>query len=70
MKCKVCDLTRPQKERMIPNNMEWYPNVEKWFIEHEPETDTYFIVAGYDCGYAHLSICDIKFCPLCGRKLK
>ena len=69
MSCKVCNLKLDSYKRSLPNDPEWYPEDETWMIDYDEDNKEYVIMAGYDSGYASIRICDIKFCPKCGRKL-
>ena len=69
MKCKVCNVSLPIKCRKVAEDPEWYPNAERWYIEYDEELGVTNMIVEYDCGYASTCIKNIKYCPLCGRKL-
>lgn len=69
MNCNVCNLKLDSYERSLPNDPEWFPDDETWMVDYDEDNKEYFIIAGYDSGYAAIRIRDIKYCPKCGRKL-
>ena len=64
MNCKLCDFTLEEKDRKV--DIDSYFKEDCW-IEHE--NGSYNLAVEYDCGYAVQIINNIKYCPLCGRKL-
>lgn len=64
MSCKLCDFTLKENDRKIDTDS--YFGEECWI---ECDDSSYNLIVEYDCGYAAQSINDIKYCPMCGRKL-
>lgn len=64
MSCKLCDFTLEVKDRKVDINSYFE---EDWWIECK--NGNYNLAVEYDCGYAVQFINNIKYCPICGRKL-
>ena len=70
-RCKVCAMDRFYRQRLIyTDRKKHYDDRNKFCIDYDQYDDTYNLDIQYDCGYGTQTIYNIKYCPMCGRKLK
>ena len=71
MTCNVCNMNLEYCERLSyedPNKN--YDPYDKFAVNYDDEYERFNLDVQYDAGYATTCIYDIKFCPMCGRKLQ
>ena len=69
MTCNFCNMFLTEEERYYSCDSAYIEDDEICYIEYDEKADKYDLIFTYDSGFCYGKIKDIKFCPLCGRKL-